>query len=135
MMHKDQHRIGNVNDVLFSIISRMKNVICAIVSKIHDLDFFVFDLIMKPIQSIVWLYSRFFSSVKTFISYKKKGAMASRTNNGTNASNDGQSDTHIPSQYEVLTISFNQDCTYRYTIFSLQNQLNLHVLEHWLWAL
>lgn len=37
--------------------------------------------------------------------------LPSRSNAGSASSSDGSSDSAVPAQYKVLTLTFNQDCT------------------------
>ncbi len=37
--------------------------------------------------------------------------LANRSSVGSASNNDGSTDSAVPSQYKILTLSFNQDCT------------------------
>ena len=43
------------------------------------------------------------------------GATGGNTGGGGGASTDDSSDSNVLSQYKVLTLTFNQDCTYVFT--------------------
>jgi hypothetical protein len=49
-------------------------------------------------------------------------------------SGDGQSDNTVLSQYKILTLTFNQDCTYDYLELISQNKIMFSIIEHWQWA-
>lgn len=58
--------------------------------------------------------------------------LVNRPSIGSVNSNEGQSDNNDSSQYRILTLTFNQDCTYDYYLLKVfQRKISFsRILEH-----
>lgn len=54
---------------------------------------------------------------------KVMSALSNIPSVGSANSNDGQPDNTDPSQYKILALTFNQDCTYDYFSFNLLKKI------------
>jgi len=61
-------------------------------------------------------------------------ALSNRSSIGSVSGNDGPSDNNVLSPHKILTLTFNQDCTYDCLEIISQNKIIFSIIEHWQWA-